>query len=206
MAYVLGFFAADGSMYRNKRGGYFIDFAVTDFSIVQKIKQLICPKHKISISKKQENWSLVYRLQIGSKELFFQLERLGFTPHKSLTLVFPKIPTQYVSDFMRGYFDGDGSVWHGATNRYRKNPSFALFARFISGSKPFVTKLFAELKKHAGLAGGSIHFHSNAFRLQLSTIDALKLYKFIYQKNPKLYLERKKLIFDDFIKNHGSVV
>lgn len=30
MAYVLGFFAADGNMIRTKRGGHFISFHITD--------------------------------------------------------------------------------------------------------------------------------------------------------------------------------
>ncbi len=34
MAYVLGYFAADGSMIQNKRGGHFIEFTSTDAVLI----------------------------------------------------------------------------------------------------------------------------------------------------------------------------
>ena len=39
MAYVLGFFAADGSMYRTNRGTYFIEFQITDKDLLLKIRE-----------------------------------------------------------------------------------------------------------------------------------------------------------------------
>ena len=38
MAYVLGFFTADGNMIKNKRGSHFIEFYSTDRDIIEKIK------------------------------------------------------------------------------------------------------------------------------------------------------------------------
>jgi hypothetical protein len=39
MAYVLGFFAADGNMSKNKRGGCYIDFGITDFELLNDNKK-----------------------------------------------------------------------------------------------------------------------------------------------------------------------
>jgi hypothetical protein len=36
MAYVLGFFTADGSMIRNKRGAHFIEFQITDKNLLYR--------------------------------------------------------------------------------------------------------------------------------------------------------------------------
>jgi len=40
MAYVLGFFTADGSMIRNKRGTCFIELEITDKELLEKIKHI----------------------------------------------------------------------------------------------------------------------------------------------------------------------
>ncbi|PIP28260.1 MAG: hypothetical protein COX29_02045 [Candidatus Moranbacteria bacterium CG23_combo_of_CG06-09_8_20_14_all_35_22] len=52
MAYVLGFFAADGCMIKNNRGAYFIEFQITDKDILLKIKKLLGSNHKITERKK----------------------------------------------------------------------------------------------------------------------------------------------------------
>src|SRR3989344_5923597 len=110
MAYVLGFFVADGNMIRNKRGAYFISIEITDKDILEKMKKAIGSTHKISIRKNQFPEKDSYRLQIGSKAMFNDLLKLGITPNKSKTIDLPEIPKNYFSDFLRGYFDGDGCI------------------------------------------------------------------------------------------------
>jgi len=39
MAYVLGFFAADGNMLKNRRGAHFMEFTSTDKDIIVKIRK-----------------------------------------------------------------------------------------------------------------------------------------------------------------------
>ncbi|MDD5750530.1 MAG: LAGLIDADG family homing endonuclease [Candidatus Pacebacteria bacterium] len=68
MAYVLGYFAADGCMFINPRGSHFIEFTSTDRELIEKIKVLIGSKHKIGTHKHENsNWLCSYRLQVGSK-------------------------------------------------------------------------------------------------------------------------------------------
>ena len=49
MAYVLGFFAADGNMIKNKRGAHFIEFQITDKNLLEKIRELLGSNQKIAI-------------------------------------------------------------------------------------------------------------------------------------------------------------
>lgn len=55
------------------------------------------------------------RIQISSKTLTADLLKLGCTPRKSLTLKFPNDgifkSNDLIRHFIRGYFDGDGSVF-----------------------------------------------------------------------------------------------
>lgn len=113
MAYVLGFFAADGSMLRNKRGAHFIKFWSTDKELVDNIKHFVGAEHKISVRKRGNGWKTAYRLQLGSKDMFKDLISRGMTPAKSKKIKLPKVPNRYLPHFVRGYFDGDGCVHFG---------------------------------------------------------------------------------------------
>jgi len=63
MAYVLGFFAADGNMTKNKRGAHFIEFQSTDKEILDKIKRTLNSNLNIGeYQPKRENHSKRYRL------------------------------------------------------------------------------------------------------------------------------------------------
>lgn len=201
MAYVLGFFAADGSMNKNKRGGCYIEFQITDGELLEKIRILLQSDNTISVRKRAVNWQPIYRLQIGSKVIFEDLTQLGFVQNKTAVLMLPHIPPDYFSHFVRGYFDGDGNVWNGIIHRFdRPHSSRALAVCFTSGSENFLRSLKDELQVFTNTTGGSLCY-SRAFRLRYASEDSLKLYRFIYYNTEGLYLLRKKRVFDDFIKN-----
>lgn len=112
MAYVLGFFAADGCLTINPRGAKYLDFTSCDRDVLVKIRRLMRSGHKISNyrSKRPGIWKDKFRLQIGSKYIFSHLVALGFMVNKSLTIQFPSVPDPFLLHFVRGYFDGDGFI------------------------------------------------------------------------------------------------
>ena len=79
MAYVLGYFIADGDMSVNKRGSHYIGFTSTDYELLKKVKQLIGVKQKIGAKKSSGvNQKPSFRIQIGSKKFFNDVCELGF--------------------------------------------------------------------------------------------------------------------------------
>jgi len=197
MAYVLGFFAADGNLINTNKGGYYLSFYSADQSLLAMLKKVMGSEHKLS--KRSIKSGEVYRFQIGSKEMFNDLLALGFTGNKNKRLKLPKIPQRFIDDFIRGYFDGDGNVWGGLINKKRKTPTKVLQVAFTSGCMVFLED-FLSLLKIKGLQGGSIYSVKNkqCWRLSFSTLDALKLYKIMYNVSV-LYLNRKKVVFEKFI-------
>ena len=149
MAYVLGFFAADGNMIKNKRGAHFIEFQITDKNLLNEIRKFLGSNHKITARKRNNNkWKTSYRLQIGSKMIFNDLLKLGLTPNKSKTIKLPKMPDKYFSHFLRGYFDGDGCVNICTYKRKnRKNLSIIINSGFTSGSKKILIDIRNKLLK-----------------------------------------------------------
>lgn len=51
------------------------------------------------------------KIVFNSVEMAQDLNKLGITPRKSLTLSPPQIEEQYFLPFILGYFDGDGSLF-----------------------------------------------------------------------------------------------
>src|ERR1700733_1896932 len=89
MAYILGFFAADGYITVNRRGGQFWCIQITNFELLKDIKRVIKSEHKISVRVGEGNNSDIYRLQIGSVEMCNDLRRLGYDVKKTKSLAIP---------------------------------------------------------------------------------------------------------------------
>jgi len=205
MAYVLGFFSADGYITVNRRGGQFWCIQITDRNLLEKIKKIIGSGHKISIRfprKSTERKS--YRLQIGSVEMCNDLRSLGFREKKTLNLSVPNVPEKYFSSFVRGYFDGDGNVWTGYVHRKRKSQYLSIQTVFTSCSKNFLETLRTRLEKYAvnkGVLRKDVS--GNYYRLTYSINGSIKLKDFMYnhgvETSNMIFLKRKKNIFDRYL-------
>lgn len=203
MAYVLGFLAADGYVYKNPRGSCYVCFCSTDREILEKIKLVLKSNHTIGIrNKKLKNkfWKNLYVLQIGSKEVVSHLKKFGIVQNKSLIIKFPKIPPKLLNHFVRGYFDGDGGVsfinsFRKDRDRYYKN----LLTSFTSGSKEFLVGLHKSLNKY--IQGGSLSGGKDCFHLSFSKNSSIALFKFMYNNiDSNLFLERKFNTFKEAFK------
>ena len=198
MAYVLGFFAADGSMYCTRRKTYFIEFQITDKDLLLQIQILLGSNHKITERPpRRSHQKPIFRLQIGCKKIFYDLAKLGFTQNKSKTVGLPPVPNKYFRDFLRGYFDGDGNVMFGYYRKEERKYLSKFFAtRFTSGSR----LILDDIKKRLNSIGtnGSLHFASGAWRLSYGAHDSEKLFQYMYHAGNAeglIYLERKYKIF-----------
>ncbi|MBU1007038.1 MAG: hypothetical protein KKH08_05580 [Candidatus Omnitrophica bacterium] len=191
MAYVLGCLFADGSLENSTyiRGKY-IRFSSIDRSFVDSIRHLMGSSHTIIKFAKHGKRKAMYFLRIGSHTVYNDLEKLGLFPRKSLTMEFPRIPEFYLSDFIRGYFDGDGSV---VIDKYKKNKNNKrLKAIFTSGSSKFLRTLDESLQKHCNIDGPNFYKSNKSFQLVYRSSKARKVLNFLYRDiEDYLYLKRK---------------
>lgn len=205
MAYVLGFFAADGCMYQNKRGSCYVGFYSTDKPQIDLIKKLVNVSNEIErYQSSQPNRKKSYTLQIGSRKIYSRLQELGFTPAKSLSLRFPEVPDEMMSPFVRGYLDGDGCVYFAMHYRKGRDKAYPYFdTRFICGSRKFLVSLQRKLPRLAGVSKGSLRIHSRAWELGYGAKDSRQLYKFMYPTPTVPHLERKKRKFEEALAALG---
>lgn len=206
MAYVLGFFAADGYITVNKRGGQFWCIQITDRELLKSIKKAIESEHKISIRlPRKSGENILYRLQIGSIKMCEDLRKLGFSEKKTKSLVVPNVPQKYFSHFIRGYFDGDGNVWSGLMHKNRRTHTLVIQTVFTSCSLKFLEEIRERLELFSierGVVRQGKRGKGNYYRLTYSVLNTLKLYYFMYNRlgTSKLFLKRKKDVFEKYIK------
>lgn len=185
MAYLLGFICADGNIYiTNRINKISISLAYSDINHVEKIRDILCPKKKIYISDIKLNGKMFRQgsLQIGSKYMCNRLVELGINPNKSLSLRPIAVPDKYTSDFIRGYFDGDGSIYKiRSTGRWQVE---------FSGTKAILEYFSEKINEFAKTGKKNVRPNHNIYRITYSTNDALKLYKWMYG-DARLFLDRK---------------
>ena len=199
MAYILGFMYADGNVVKTERGNHYIAIYTSDRPLLFAMRKCMKSEHKISL--RNASSGCVYRIQIGSKEWFSDIGKLGLFPNKTRRMQLPTVPHQFFGDFVRGYFDGDGNVWVGFVHKDREIPLKTIQVAFTSGSLEYLKSLHNGLKLK-GITGGSLYVpkKGNYARLAFSVTDASKLYEIMYNTAHKLFLKRKKHIFEQFMK------
>ena len=196
MAYILGFIVADGCIIKRKGGteSYIFNITSKDKDILEKIRKILGSNHKIGI--KYNSLKIPYnQIQICNLEICRDLMKLGIHPRKTYNLGPIGTPEKYFPDFVRGFFDGDGSVY-----MQKVNGTLQIKSSFVAASSAFLKDFNKKLCKSLGITEKSVHQTQNVNRLIQHSVcfyidDSEKLVKLMYGNNPTLYLERKKKIF-----------
>jgi hypothetical protein len=201
MAYILGLWFADGCIAK----GYIfsIKLHMNDEYLLQSILVEMESNYKLQKEFYPKN-SVCF--QINSREIYGDIIRLGGKERKSLDVKFPDIPKQYLPDFIRGLWDGDGNI--GASSKRKDGKGIGYKATLASGSREFIVSLkgilesaISELKtniyEHLSLSGAkicdgrSLSKDSIVYYLALSPNNAKKLRDFMYFTPSTLKLIRK---------------
>lgn len=198
-AYILGFLYADGNI-NPKKQTISMSLQEEDFEILEKIRNEIGsekPLKFIDYSNKHDfgyTYKNQYRLLMFSKHMCESLIKLGMMPNKSLKLDFPEINAKLYRHFIRGYFDGDGSVYRKIVNK--NNMPITLT---ITSTKSFCEKIKDIVEKEIGIYCG-IYDPSNKNGITkvfvLSKNASIKFMDWIYY-DADLYMSRK---YDRYIE------
>ncbi|MBM6619562.1 LAGLIDADG family homing endonuclease [Bacillus suaedaesalsae] len=129
MAWVLGLIVTDGCISRNVHS---ITLTQKDERILKLVAEYMQADFVLAPPGKTRNTPT---LIINSKIIKKDLERMGISANKSLTIPFPYVPEDYLPSFIRGVIDGDGWVDHEG---YQVNVT--------TGSKLFAEGLYSVFK------------------------------------------------------------
>ena len=190
-AYFLGLLYADGYIGNSKSRGKEMQLGLIDLDILTTFNIYLESNHLIRPTKiKYVGCSQGYRLSIIRDEIYDDLIKLGCFPKKSLILKFPtleQVSNEFISHFIRGYFDGDGCI---TIKNYNKA------SVQIAGTKEFLENIKLILNNLSITC--TIRPRKNINILYFSgTNNINKFYNFIYKDKNDIFLERKYNKFEE---------
>ena len=180
-AYWLGFLEADGCVYK----GYTkITLQKRDYNHLIKFQKFLNTNNSVKIIK--HNNKEYCTISTGNQTIYEDLIRLGCVERKSLILK-PclEVPTQYIFDYIRGYWDGDGGLSYSQkNNRWQAYcTSTKEMLDFFVQQLNLNTKPFLE---HRCKQTYRIHFNGR--------INVYNKMSLLY-KNANIFLDRKYQLF-----------
>lgn len=194
-AYVLGFIASDGTVYkRNGHSGLIqIKLKESDEQILKDILKDMESTYPVNHVKNGSFNQIV--ISITSQDLYEQLLNIGIKQNKTWNLklkdILSHIPTEYQIDFIRGYFDGDGYIGELCNDKISKvRISFACPYDFGLDLQKYLKEMYdinssIHLEKHKNFTKPFCDVVING------AVDKYNLLKLMYYKNDCLCLKRK---------------
>lgn len=208
LAYIVGLLVTDGNLSSNGRT---IVMRSSDIDLLETFKRCLNVNNKIGQTKNGTNYS--YRIQHGNVQLYRWLLKIGLFPNKTYTIGAIKIPDAYFRDFVRGHFDGDGTIftYKDEYNSYRGRvyTNNRLYVKLVSASPAHIFWLHEKIKKLTGLNGALLKHRPSPNRVAMWEIkfakkESIRFLQWIYYQ-PKLpCLHRKQILADKLRKLIGT--
>jgi hypothetical protein len=182
MAYILGFITADGCV-RSDRDAITISLSRKDEYILQFILDNIKPRGNIRhYSIVQSNNKFHYSsIEINSNQIVNDLAAYYVAPRKTGKEVLPVIPNEFLGDYVRGFFDGDGTV---------HNYNGILKSHISNTCERFCYDLIDRLQ-----FGKLLLCHKQIMGVRFEQHDSQKLKRLMYDGHNRFALKRKKDVF-----------
>lgn len=203
-AYFLGYMYADGHIYGHLQRCS-LCLSEKDKGILDKFNELIYHSKKPLMRRSGKTIKFrngIYTtkpsfcLVINSVKIVADLVSLGCLVQKSLILKFPtdkQVPSYLMPHFLRGYFDGDGSV-------AKQTKGIRSVAKgYVLGSKSFILSFHKYLEK-LGITSRPKPY-GKIYWLDFSGFETLAKLRNLFYSNCNICLERKKKNFDDIYNN-----
>lgn len=184
-AYIIGFLGADGNI-SQKDNRIDLELFSADFEILEKIREEIELERPIKVYECTDGY-IKNKLYFHSAQIKKDLMTYGLVPNKTYSkdYHFPhKLEKKYIIDYIRGMFDGDGSV---------KKTGHSLTFQVDSSSKEVVEEIQKFLLEEYNI---KTQITTNKkvnvllYRLYCYGTEARKIYDILYTPN-SLFLKRK---------------
>lgn len=191
LAYAVGLFATDGYL---SIDGRHLDLTSKDIEQLENFQKALGIDCKISLKSTGFKKGYCPRIQFSNVQLYRWFLSIGLEQQKTEKLGEIKIPNKYFFDFLRGHFDGDGSIYSYFDPRWKS--SFMFYITFIAKSKSHLIWLQKKIQELCGVVG-KLGQGSRVFRLRYAKKESKTLIARMYKSKETLYLSRK---YDKIVK------
>lgn len=199
-AYIVGLVFADGHISDTQMG---LRLKKSDKKLIEQVKNYFSSNIKL------QYYNNSYNFVVSSKQLCSNLLNLGVLKHKtSKELHIPQMQESLYKHFIRGFFDGDGTVFKSNNNGH-----FSLRCNICCATKGILEEINTIFQANGIMGSINIEHRKGKYtktpagQKTIQTLDMYrlfvrskssveKLYHFLYD-DCTLYLERKRQVFED---------
>lgn len=205
-AYWLGFILADG--YINERVGvsymFGIELGIQDIEHLKKFNKSIQGNVPIKTKVKHINdigdthLDKDYKfcsITLYRKQFVDNLKQHGIKQHKALNVELPILADNLMLHFIRGYYDGDGSV---GINKKQSTLHFI----FTSGCKDFLESLREYLYRMYDIKSYIHQNHPTTYQLHIQGRYNSYYFGQLIYKDANIYLDRKYKRYKQYIQEY----
>lgn len=199
-AYILGLLYSDGHMLTNRKQ---IRLKLTDIDLLEQVKTKMKYNKPLNDNKTlKETHKKAKTLIICNTKIYDDLNKLGCYKNKTFDCNLPNLNDEYLGDFLRGFFDGDGCIYVGKDKR---NDNLVGEVVVISTNN-FINDVIKYLNIcEINASYFSDRNHDNRIgKFRIRQHDSLtKFFMLIYGNitNDSIYLERKYNKYKQFLKD-----
>lgn len=203
MAWVLGFLAADGFV-SSKNNTISLGLARVDREILERVKKEIDIENPIHDFVNRQGFEYS-ELSWTCAEHKKRLAQYSIVPNKTFILKPPfALDEKYYLDYVRGYFDGDGSV-NFIESKGKKH--YTALRWQVCSATPDILSFIVDTLELYGIHRVNIQEHKRKdknilYSIQYSTNATKDIHKVLYSTDSTLFLARKKEHFDMIIEKY----
>jgi hypothetical protein len=208
-AQILGFLFADGNVAKDSNG-IRIQIKATDMPYLANINFALRSDRPIAnIAAREAKFfkrgnkkyisSEMISLRVVNAKMKQDLVKLGVVPAKTyLDFAIPDIDPKYMNSFLLGFFEGDGSVYHGHTGRYMSKAMYFLCQTKVKDQILNILKTELDIDAAVKLGNG---YNVDLYSVKVTgNKDLIKLYHWFY-KDTSFVMGRKHTKFTEIL-NH----
>lgn len=201
MGYILGFLAADGCIAK-KENKISLLLSTTDEEILEKIRQEVQSTRQIK--RYEGKYGTVSSFIVYSSSWKKDLSCYSIVPEKTFKLLAPEhLSKKYWLDYIRGFFDGDGSI---------SEANGTIQFKIGSASKPILDWIRNFLANEYGICNKGLNYQKldsekDFWNLLYYGENVRKLYQLLYKNPESLKMDRKynkftKLYEEKYPRDH----
>lgn len=198
MAWILGFIASDGTI-RKDGNGIKLTLSAKDREILEKIRKKIEIENPIKDYCTNNGFDICEFVWFCEKHKQ-DLAKYSIIPNKTFKLQPPwLLDRKYWIDYIRGYFDGDGSI--NLIKDTKRPNCYNLRWQICGAQKEFLQWIIDFLYEEYDIPKVNIYTQkrkANLYYFQYSTNATKKIYTILYNESD-MYLKRKKDLFDEIM-------
>lgn len=203
-AYFLGLLISDGNVFKDNTGrqaSISITLNLKDEYMLEKFKEVL--QANTSVSRDGRGCG---QIAVRSNIMAEELAKYGVAPRKSYDTYLPQISNEMMPHLIRGIFDGDGSIMAKSSlnndkhNRFLHSISFCGTHRLMEDISNYIFK-YLNLKQKPTVYD---YKDRQLSELKMQNIEDIKNFGDWMYNNSTIYLNRKKDIYNNFLKHYDS--